>query len=113
MTSRRKRFAYFVAAAAVTTSATLLVSHSTNPSPYTRYQHPTQPLAIVIYRQPILFALPGSSSDAPARIALENSLGDILESTQVESLLVVSEPEWSETRVEMKLVFDWKLPAAR
>lgn len=80
------------------------------PKAWARYPQPNGALSVVIYRLPLKFAMPGSSGDAPARIQLEDSAGAVLERTDLDSLQIVSEPEWEQGRVQMKLVFDWQLP---
>ena len=76
-----------------------------------RYPQPNGPHAIVVYRLPQWFALPGSGSDAPAVVRLETGNGEVLESTEVELLLSVGVPEWRNGRVEIKLIADWLVPS--
>ena len=77
---------------------------------WARYTQPSGGFSVVVYRLPLWFAMPGGSGDAPARIQLQDRNAKVLEQAEVESLQVVTEPEWSDDSVSMKLVFDWKLP---
>jgi len=97
--------------AVMATGVATLFWITSGPKVWARYAQPSGALAVVIYRLPLRFAIPGSSGDAPARIQLEDSAGKVLKSTDVPSLQIVTEPEWEKDRVQMKLVFDWQLRA--
>ncbi len=95
--------------ALASTSVATIVWITPSSKVWARYPQPGGALAVVVYRLPLKFAMPGSSGDAPARIQLEDRAGRVLKSTDVASLQIVTEPEWEKDRVQMKLVFDWQL----
>jgi len=75
----------------------------TDESPDGRYQ-------IVVYRIPMMMAMPGQGSDASGYILLMDSSGRVLEGTNVGMVSIVEQPEWSQDRVYIKLMADWELP---
>ena len=80
---------------------------------YARFKSPDERYEVVVYRHPMLLALPGQGSDAPGTIVLLDAAGRELQSTSVGMVQQVSEPRWSEDAVAMKLLFRWKLPDPR
>ena len=102
---------WFAVVIAITLAAlAAFVGAAPEPKVWARYPEPSGALAVVIYKLPLRFAMPGSAGDASANIQLEGAKGGIFERTKVESLQLVTEPEWENDRVHMKLVFDWQLP---
>jgi hypothetical protein len=74
-----------------------------------RFTSPDGRHALVVYRRPLVFAPPGQASDAPGVIILETAAGEELRRQNVEMIQLVSQPEWTPDRVEMKLLLDWPL----
>ncbi len=106
--SKLKWFA--VAIAVMLAGLAAILGAAPEPKVWARYPEPSGARAVVVYKLPLRFAMPGSASDAPANIQLEGAKGEIFERTRVESLQLVTEPEWENDWVHMKLVFDWQLP---
>lgn len=50
---------------------------------------------------------PGQGRDGPGKIFLKGPDGKTISSQDIEMLLNVEKPEWSEHHVSMKLVFEW------
>ena len=90
----------------------LMARYSGGPSEYARFKSPDGRFELVVYRQPMLFAMPGQGSDAPGTIVLQTSDGEELQRAPVTMVQQVSNPRWAEDKVSMKLLFDWKLPAS-
>lgn len=69
--------------------------------------------SLAVCRRPTLIAMPGQASDAPGWIVLRDGRAFITGITELAMVQNASEPEWSATRVEMKLaaVFERKDPA--
>ncbi|MEM8687261.1 MAG: hypothetical protein AAGF81_08030, partial [Pseudomonadota bacterium] len=61
---------------------------------YARFKSPDGRFELVVYRHPVLFAMPGQGSDAPGTIVLQTSGGKHLQSTPVSMVQLVSEPRW-------------------
>ncbi|MCP5081271.1 MAG: hypothetical protein GY948_06190 [Alphaproteobacteria bacterium] len=78
---------------------------------YARFKSPDGRHEVVVYRHPMLFAMPGQGSDAPGTIVLLNQAGRELKRTSVGMVQLISDPRWDEDTVGMKLLFKWKLPA--
>jgi hypothetical protein len=81
-------------------------------SEWRRYVEPNGNYEIVVYRLPQWFALPGSSGDARGVVRLVKKIqgrAKVEQSTEVEMIQTVSEPEWSPDRVVIKLIADWPL----
>ena len=81
-------------------------------SEWRRYPEPNGDHEIVVYRLPQWFAMPGSSGDARGVVRLvkkTNGRAKVQQSTEVEMVQNVSEPEWSADRVTIKLIADWPL----
>jgi hypothetical protein len=77
-----------------------------------RYPQPAGDYVIVVYRLPRWFGMPGSSSDARGVVRLLRHRPDreqVEQSTDVDMIQNVSEPEWSPDRVRIKLIADWPL----
>ncbi len=87
----------------------LVARYSGGPSEYARFKSPDGRFELIVYRRPMLFAMPGQGSDAPGTIVLQTSAGEELRRAPVSMLQLVSEPRWGEDKVSMKLLFDWKL----
>ena len=77
---------------------------------YGRFKSPDGRHEVVVYRHPMVFAMPGQGSDAPGTIILLTQKGRELQRTPVGMVQMISTPRWEEGRVAMKLLFDWKLP---
>lgn len=77
---------------------------------YRRYSSPDQQYKIVIFRQPMLFGMPGQGSDAPGYIVLIGPKGRVLQRRSIKMVQLVSMPQWQPKHVSMKLLFDWPLP---
>lgn len=75
---------------------------------YARFPSPDRRHALVVYRQPQLFAMPGQASDAPGRVVLLDARGNVLNERAVDMVQLVSPPVWSETRVTVKLLLEWR-----
>ena len=78
---------------------------------YARYPSPDSAFALVVYRQPALFAMPGQGSDAPGYVVLTDRQGRTLRRAEVAMVQLVEPPRWTASRVEVKLLLDWELPA--
>jgi len=76
----------------------------TDGSPDGRYR-------IVVWRVPMLVAMPGQGSDASGFIQLQDSDGRVLREKDVDMVSIVEQPEWSPGKVYIKLLVDWELPA--
>ncbi|MEM1198170.1 MAG: hypothetical protein AAGI06_02565 [Pseudomonadota bacterium] len=89
----------------------LVARYSGGPSEYARFKSPDGRFELVVYRQPVLFAMPGQGSDAPGTVVLQTSAGEELQRTPVSMVQLVSEPRWDEDKVSVKLLLDWALPS--
>ncbi|NNF80558.1 MAG: hypothetical protein HKN05_21245 [Rhizobiales bacterium] len=78
---------------------------------YARFKSPNGRHEVVVYRHPMLFAMPGQGSDAPGTIVLLNREGRELKRTSVGMVQLISDPRWGDETVGMKLLFQWKLSA--
>jgi hypothetical protein len=72
-----------------------------------RYRQPDGDHAIVVYRCTQRFALMGQAGDAPGVVKLVHGQGRVEQTTSVEMVQDVSEPEWSPGHVNVKLIADW------
>lgn len=66
--------------------------------------------SVVVYRIPMLWAMPGSASDAPGYIRLLDSTGHTLQQADVEMVQNAGPIEWSSNRVYVASVGEWPLP---
>jgi len=74
---------------------------------------PDRRFRLVVYRIPMMFCMPGGSSDAPGYVRLfDNRTGRLLEQKEVEMVQMVgfTEVDWSSSQVHIKLLADWNLP---
>jgi len=79
--------------------------HSTVQSPDARHK-------IVVYRVPMLVAMPGQGSDAPCYIQLQTKSGKILNEGYMEMILLMDPIEWNKDSVSIGRgdgSYDWKL----
>ena len=88
----------------------LASSYHGNTTEYGRFQSPDGRHQVVVYRHPMLFAMPGQGSDAPGTVILLDKAGQELKRTSVGMVQLVSAPRWSADAVSMKLLFNWDLP---
>ena len=66
--------------------------------------------SVVVYRIPMIWATPGSASDAPGCIRLLDSTGHTLQQADVEMVQNAGPIEWSSTSVYVTSVVEWPLP---
>nr|WP_086938618.1 hypothetical protein [Thaumasiovibrio occultus] len=78
---------------------------------YQRIPSPDGQYSLVIYRQPQLFAMPGSAGDAPGFVQLVNSNDVVLQEQPVEMVQLVDQIAWQPDSVNIKLIATWPLPA--
>jgi hypothetical protein len=72
---------------------------------------PDRRFQIVVYRMPMLSAMPGQSSDAPGYFQLRDSqTGRVLEDKDVEMVQLVQLAEWSPSSVRVGILANWNLP---
>lgn len=78
---------------------------------YHVYNRPDGEFSILVFRKKFLLAtMPGQASDAPGEITLINNRSHkVLQSTHVEMVQLVEEPEWSDNHVTIRLIADWPL----
>ena len=84
------------------------------PPPHEEYAHWDSPdgrYRVTVWRDAVLFAMPGQGSDAPGTVSLTDWGGRELFSTPLEMVQLASLPQWQPGRVSMKLIFDWPLEA--
>ena len=78
---------------------------------YESFTRPDGNYKVVVLRMQVWPALmPGQSGDAPGLVRLYNRRGEVLHETNVEMVQLVSNVEWREKRVNIKLVAEWELP---
>jgi len=78
---------------------------------YRSYMSPDGRFKMVVYRLPMLMAMPGQSSDAPGFVRLyDQRSGRILQQKDVEMVQMIDQFEWSSTNLYIKLFADWRLP---
>ena len=78
---------------------------------YRSYLSPDGRFKMVVYRLPMLVAMPGQSSDAPGFVRLyDQRSGRILQQKDVEMVQNIDQFEWSPTNLYIKLFADWSLP---
>jgi hypothetical protein len=66
---------------------------------------------IDVYREPMMFSMPGGGGDAPGRILLVDRRTDrVLEEAELEMVQLYERGEWSADTVSIKLIADWRLP---
>ena len=75
-----------------------------------RYASPDSAFVLVVYRYPRLYAMPGQGSDAPGFVELQDREGRRYQRRKVEMVQLVETPEWTASRVRVKLLLDWELP---
>jgi hypothetical protein len=75
------------------------------------YHSPDRRFQIVVYRMPMLSAMPGQSSDAPGYFQLRDSqTGRVLEDEDVEMVQEAQRVEWSPASVRVGILANWDLP---
>src|SRR5262245_44331339 len=78
---------------------------------YRSYMSPDGRFKMVIYRLPMLTAMPGQSSDAPGFVRLyDQKNGRILQQKDVEMVQIIDQFEWTPTNLYITLFADWRLP---
>jgi hypothetical protein len=78
---------------------------------YRSYLSPDGRFKMVVYRLPMLVAMPGQSSDAPGFVRLyDQRSGRILQQKDVEMVQDIDRFEWSPTNLYIDLFADWSLP---
>jgi hypothetical protein len=78
---------------------------------YRSYLSPDGRFKMVVFRLPMLMAMPGQSSDAPGFVRLyDQRSGRILQQKEVEMVQNIDQFEWSPTNLYIKLFADWRLP---
>ncbi len=79
------------------------------PERYMEHASPDGRYSLVVYRTPILFSSPGQAGDAPGRVVLVDNRGEELNSMDVDMVQMATQPQWSQDRVTIRLLLDWKL----
>ena len=51
----------------------------------------------------------GQAGDAPGRVVLVDNRGEELNSMDVDMVQMATQPQWSQDRVTIRLLLDWKL----
>lgn len=74
-------------------------------------QSPDGRFEIIVYRKLSKFAMmPGQASDASGLVRLCDRRGNLLHEAPIDMVQRTNDIEWHEDRVELPLVFEWKLP---
>lgn len=68
-------------------------------SEYKRYTSPDGTYSFVVYRIPLLIAMPGGGSDASGYVRVYDAKGKLLCQQDVDFVRDVGKPEWSDRRV--------------
>jgi hypothetical protein len=75
------------------------------------YNSPDRRFQIVVYRMPMIFAMPGQGSDAPGYFQLRDArTGKVLEDQDVEMVQDADLVEWTPSSVSVGILADWRLP---
>ncbi len=74
---------------------------------YARFDSPDGRHALVVYRRPTFFAMPGQGGDAPGTVVLIDKDGTELRRRELEMVQTVHRPRWLRDRVEVTLILDW------
>lgn len=74
-----------------------------------RWREPGGTHAVVLYRVPEWFGLPGQASDAPGFVQLVDGGNRPQQTAAVDMVQDVSEPEWEPGLVRIKLIAAWPL----
>jgi hypothetical protein len=89
----------------------LHVWYRSSAAEYRSYMSPDGRFKMVVYRLPMLVAMPGQSSDAPGFVRLyDQRSGRILQQKDVEMVQDIDRFEWSPTNLYIDLFADWSLP---
>jgi hypothetical protein len=78
---------------------------------YRTIYSPDSRFHLVVYRRPIWpSTTPGHGSDAPGVVRLYDRSGHLLHESEIPMVQQINDLQWTEDRVTVPLVFDWKLP---
>lgn len=78
---------------------------------YLEVQSPDHRFRLVVYRRPIWpSTMPGQGSDAPGIVRLYDQSGRLLDESPIEMVQQIHDVHWRQGRVEVPLVFSFKLP---
>jgi hypothetical protein len=92
--------------------ATQLHSAGDRLQPYRTFVSPDARYRVEALRQPMAFAMPGQSGDAPGLARLvDGATGEVLAEVLVEMAQLVDEVDWSVGHAAIKLIVDWDLSA--
>lgn len=73
-------------------------------------QNPEKTYRLEIYSYPMLLAMPGQGSDASGFVYLRRlSDGVVIQSCDVEMIQQATQPRWTSSTVEIKLIAEWPL----
>ncbi|HXI71019.1 MAG TPA: hypothetical protein VNN22_11755 [Verrucomicrobiae bacterium] len=85
--------------------------HRSGAEEYRSYLSPDGRFKMVVYRIPMIMAMPGQSGDASGFVRLcDQRSGRVLYQKDVEMVQGIDQFEWSPTNLYIKLFADWRLP---
>ena len=85
--------------------------HRSGAEEYWSYLSPDGRFKMVVYRIPMIMAMPGQSGDASGFVRLyDQRSGRILQQKDVEMVQNIDQFEWSPTNLYIKQFADWRLP---
>lgn len=107
-------------AATTVTGLVLLLAYSVmrpvegGTEPFAIYSRPDGKFSVLVVRERSwLSVMPGHGGDVAGEVRLLDAEGHVLERQRVEMVQLVEKVEWSDDRVSIKLIADWKLPASQ
>ena len=108
---RRRWLALAALLCAVIIAAGAIAYASLRPSEYATFTRPDGNYRVVVLRRTVWPSMmPGQSGDAPGTVQLQDRRGKVLHQADVEMVQLVDQVEWSDRKVEIKLVAEWDLP---
>jgi hypothetical protein len=107
----RRRLALAALLCCVVIAAGAITYARLRPSEYATFTRPDGNYRVVVLRRTVWPAmLPGQSGDAPGTVQLQDRRGRVLHQVDVAMVQLVDQVEWSDRKVDIKLVAEWDLP---
>lgn len=83
----------------------------TRETPYVEFHSPDRRYSIVVKRRASLFGkMPGQAGDAPGRVLLIDSKGQVLREAPIEMVQLIEVGAWTARSVELRPLGEWPLP---
>lgn len=109
--SKSKKRLWIIVVAVVAMVTAFVIWQRMHLEQYRVIDSPDSRFRVIVYRRQIWpSTMPGQGSDAPGIVRLYDHSGHLLQQADIPMVQQINDLQWSQGRVSVPLVFDWKLP---